>query len=38
MVASSSPELTAAPQDEQKRPVSGTCEPHDTQVDIKLSD
>jgi hypothetical protein len=28
----------AAPQDEQNRPVSDTCEPHDTQVDIKLSD
>jgi hypothetical protein len=27
----------AAPQDKQKRPLSGTCEPHDTQVAINLS-
>jgi hypothetical protein len=27
----------AAPQDKQKRPASGTCEPHETQVDIDFS-
>jgi hypothetical protein len=37
MVVSSSPDTMAAPQDRQKRPVSGTCEPQDTHVDIKLS-
>jgi hypothetical protein len=37
MVASSSPDTIAAPQDKQKRPLSGTCEPHDTHVAINLS-
>jgi hypothetical protein len=39
MVVSSSEALpgTAAPQDEQNRPASGSCEPHDTQIDINLS-
>jgi len=36
-VANSSPATTAAPQDEQKRPASGTREPHDAQVDINFS-
>jgi hypothetical protein len=37
MVASSSPDTIAAPQDKQKRPLSGTCEPHDPHVAIDLS-
>ena len=37
MVASSSPETIAAPHDEQNRPASDTCEPHDTHLDIAVS-
>jgi hypothetical protein len=37
MVANSSPEAITAPQEEQNRPASGTCAPHDTQVDISFS-